>query len=235
MKTCSKCKVERGCSAFHKHSGKKDGLTSHCKNCRKVYSSENKEALAEYSRSHYWANKERASEKNKAYCEANRESVAKNKKKWYAANRGLCHERCKEYRKKRLRTDHAFRCRYLASRLIHQALSRGGHTKGGRTFDHLPYTPAELSEHLPSTLQDGYTEADFLSGALHIDHIFPQSLTPYDSLTHPNFQKAWALSNLRLITAEHNIAKGNKIEIVDDDGTLSFISYEQYLTLQDDE
>lgn len=197
----------------------------------KAWHEQNREVAAERNRAYREKNREAVAERMKAYREQNREAAAERNRAWREKNRGADLERKRVYRKKRLSTDATFRCRHLAAKSIHQALSRGGHTKGGRTFDHLPYTPAELSEHLLSTLQDGYTEAHFLSGELHIDHIFPHSLTPYDSLTHPNFQKAWALSNLRLITAEHNIAKGDKIEIVNDDGTLSFISYEQYLTL----
>jgi len=49
-------------------------------------------------------------------------------------------------------------------------------------------------------------------GKWHLDHIYPQSLLPYDSMKHPNFQKCWALDNLHPLEATENISKGNKIE-----------------------
>ena len=44
-----------------------------------------------------------------------------------------------------------------------------------------------------------------------IDHIYPQSLLPYDSMDHPNFLKCWSLDNLRPLEATENIRKGNKL------------------------
>ena len=42
-----------------------------------------------------------------------------------------------------------------------------------------------------------------------IDHILPQAAVPYDSLEHPNFQKCWALENLRPLEASENLSKGS--------------------------
>jgi len=47
----------------------------------------------------------------------------------------------------------------------------------------------------------------------HIDHIYPHSKLPYDTMDHPNFQKAWALENLRPLCAEENRRKGDKVEL----------------------
>lgn len=40
MKRCSICKEEKGCGEFNKHSGRKDGLQSHCRDCNKARSKE---------------------------------------------------------------------------------------------------------------------------------------------------------------------------------------------------
>lgn len=45
----------------------------------------------------------------------------------------------------------------------------------------------------------------------HIDHIYPQSLLPYTSMTDENFKKCWALDNLQPLEKIANIKKGNKI------------------------
>jgi len=58
---------------------------------------------------------------------------------------------------------------------------------------------------------DPYTGSTFTqAGELDIDHIIPQSKLRYDSLDHPNFQKCWALENLRPICSIENIRKSNK-------------------------
>ncbi len=242
MKRCSKCKVEQDESGFCRSKRSRDGLYPQCKMCVKVYQTANREVIAEYQKAYYDNNREAAAGYRKTHYEANREAVLEHKKVYYKNNREVIDEYQKVYReanreallerhnayvKKRLTTDAEYRCRILAAMGVRNALSRGGHTKGGRTFEHLPYTPVEMLAHLLSTLQNGHTEADFLSGALHVDHIWPHSLTPYDSLLHPNFQRAWALSNLRLISAEHNLAKGNKIEMLDSDGNYYFVEYDE--------
>jgi len=44
----------------------------------------------------------------------------------------------------------------------------------------------------------------------NIDHIIPQSKLTYTSLDEDNFQKAWALNNLRPLSAKQNILDGNR-------------------------
>jgi len=43
-----------------------------------------------------------------------------------------------------------------------------------------------------------------------IDHIIPHSDLPYDSMDHPNFQKCWALDNLRPLSAKQNLEEGTR-------------------------
>ena len=44
-----------------------------------------------------------------------------------------------------------------------------------------------------------------------IDHIIPQSKLIYESLDDENFQKCWALENLKPLDTLENLKKGNKI------------------------
>jgi len=76
---------------------------------------------------------------------------------------------------------------------------------------HLPYTQEQLKEHLENQFDSKMTWDNY-GTYWHIDHIYPQSLLPYDSLEHPNFQKCWALENLRPLEAKANIKKGNKVD-----------------------
>lgn len=58
---------------------------------------------------------------------------------------------------------------------------------------------------------DNYGRYNSNKQTWQIDHIIPQSLLPYDSFSHPNFQKCWALENIRPLETVANIKKGNKV------------------------
>jgi|TARA_R110000823_G_C15727310_1_gene479333 hypothetical protein len=110
-------------------------------------------------------------------------------------------------REARKRENVEYRLATNVSRNVRHALK--GERKSERTFEALPYTPQQLREHIESQFEDWMTWDNY--GLWHIDHIYPQSKLPYDSLEHPNFQKCWALENLRPLDAIENIMKSNKI------------------------
>jgi len=113
-----------------------------------------------------------------------------------------------ERRRDRLATDPALKIRRSVSALVYDAIvKKQGKTKGGSTFEHLPYTPQDLKEHLEKKFVEGMSWKNY--GDWHIDHIIPQAALPYDSLTHPNFQKCWALNNLQPLWAKENIQKSS--------------------------
>ena len=64
MKICSKCGIEKEKSEFSKDKGKKDGLSTICKQCCNVYN-------AQYRKAH----KNELAGKNKQWCEAHKERV----------------------------------------------------------------------------------------------------------------------------------------------------------------
>lgn len=78
------------------------------------------------------------------------------------------------------------------------------------TFEALPYTAEQLVEHLESQFDDKMTWDNY-GTYWHVDHIYPQSKLPFDSLDHPNFLKCWALENLRPLEAKENIMKSDKV------------------------
>lgn len=97
------------------------------------------------------------------------------------------------------------------SSAIHYGLTYHGGCKGtSSTWVALPYTPEQLKEHLQAQF-DAHMTWDNYGSYWHIDHIFPQSRLPYDSMEHPNFIKCWALENLQPLEAIENIKKSNKI------------------------
>ena len=93
---------------------------------------------------------------------------------------------------------------------IYRALkSSEGSKEGNSTLDTLPYTLSQLKEHLENQFEPWMNWDN--QGEWHIDHIYPQSKLPYDSMTHPNFLKCWALENLQPLEAKENIRKGNRL------------------------
>tara|TARA_B100001094_G_scaffold117052_1_gene112893 strand:- start:5520 stop:6122 length:603 start_codon:yes stop_codon:yes gene_type:complete len=91
---------------------------------------------------------------------------------------------------------------------VYLVLKKGAKSKGGSTFAHLPYTPAELKEHIEKQF-DRHMSWENYGTYWNLDHIIPQAALSYNSLTHPNFEKCWALNNLRPLEAKLNSSKGS--------------------------
>jgi endogenous inhibitor of DNA gyrase (YacG/DUF329 family) len=114
-----------------------------------------------------------------------------------------------EYRKERLKNDPRLRLRKNVGMTVREALKRQMANKNGTsTFEYLPYTPLQLMEHIESQF-DEHMSWDNYGDYWHLDHIVPQAALIYDSLTHPNFQKCWALNNLQPLERTKNISKGS--------------------------
>lgn len=202
-KTCTKCGLDKQVNAenFHKRSSSKDGFAHECKVCKSKrdsqYRKDNKEILSDNAKSFYQRNKEKIKSKTRKYYRDNKEKIIK---------------REYEYKKRRLKNDHAYRMRESVSNSIYCALFRKEHkgTKSSSCWSKLPYTPEELKEHLESQFDEHMTWDNY-GYYWHIDHIYPQSLLPYDSLDHENFMLVWDLKNLRPLNAIENMSKGNEI------------------------
>jgi len=187
----------------------------------KAYRQANKDKIAERNKAYQQANKEKFAKRNKAYQQANKEKIAEQRKAYRQANKEKIAEQNKAYtqankdkrsvyQKKRRATDPAFKIKNGISKSVWKALKKQGKTKGGSTFSALPYTSQDLAEHLEKQF-DEKMNWDNYGTYWHLDHIYPQSLLPYDNLAHPNFQKCWALDNLQPLEAIENLKKGNRV------------------------
>jgi hypothetical protein len=94
---------------------------------------------------------------------------------------------------------------------VHQSLRKHGGRKTGRLWDILGYGVDQLRDRLMLTIPEGYSWDDYLSGALHVDHIIPLSVFNFQRETDLDFRRAWALSNLQLLPAKQNIEKSAKL------------------------
>jgi len=112
-------------------------------------------------------------------------------------------------KRERLRSDPISRLKHNIRSAVHyHIVIRQGKEKGGSTFEHLPYTPQELREHIESQF-DKHMTWDNYGSYWQLDHIIPQSALIYDSLVHPNYQLCWALNNLQPLESKANASKGS--------------------------
>ncbi len=92
--------------------------------------------------------------------------------------------------------------------LVRNTLKERGISKNTASWPTiLGYSLDELEPHLRATLPEGYDWNDYLDGTLQLDHIVPVSAHNFTSIDDIDFQRCWALTNLRLISKEENHRK----------------------------
>ena len=187
-----------------KYSKKYDSM---CQKCGYKYSArksyiKNKEKYRSNQKEYYARHKKDIYERHKKY-----EFVHKQKMRIYRSN----------YRKRKCGKEPSYKLRLTISRSINRYLKLNNSSKNGNpAWLELPYTPQQLKEHLESQFEPwmnwknhGPVRLDHKTW--QIDHIVPQSALPYSSMDDENFQKCWALENLRPLEALENLRKSNKI------------------------
>lgn len=211
---CNKCKIEKNKSDFHTKKSTKDGLQYQCKQCTKEYYINNKEQFLKQKKQYSINNKEKIKEKSKEYYINNKEQI----KEYQLKNKNKILEYNKDYQKKRRLKDPTFNLRHNISHLINEALKKQNSSKTDKSIlQYLPYTINEFKQHLEKQWEpwmnwDNHGRINKNKKTWHIDHIIPQFFLPYNSMEEENFQKCWALENLRPLEAFKNIKKKNKIE-----------------------
>ena len=88
---------------------------------------------------------------------------------------------------------------------VRASMKRNGGKRSKRLFQALGYTVEELETRLLETMPEGSTWDDFTNGLLEIHHIRELWRFSYTSEDDPQFKKAWALSNLTLLTVEDHL------------------------------
>lgn len=182
-KTCSSCNKTKAIAFFGVQKDSKDGHRSCCRECKN-----NKE------KEHYYKNHK----EKRIRIKINRNKPEqRQKRKTY--NR--------KYQKYKRDTDLSYRLRQNIGRSIRMMINGA---KNRSLKDILPYSIEELKEHLSKKFRDGMSWENY-GYFWEIDHIYPQSLLPFSSITHPNFQKCWALENLQPLTIQENRIKQDKV------------------------
>ena len=191
-RVCSQCNKYKTSDNFWKSKHTKDGLYSCCVECKKLLESKHDRIL------------------NRRKC----------LKVWEANNSEKARSARNEWDKKKRNTDIGYKLRRNTMHAIVASVRNYSfNTKlerlKGHIFDHLPYTSDELKIHIESLWEpwmnwDNYGRFDGDKMTWQIDHIIPQSKLQFESFEDENFQKLWALENLRPLETITNIKKGNK-------------------------
>ena len=147
-------------------------------------------------------------EKAKAYQILYDQEHKKERIEWQKNNPEKTREAAKRFYQK-----HKTNLKYILNKKIKTAiwLSLMGNKNGWHWETLVGYTLTELKEHLEKTMPKGYEWIDYIKGKLHIDHITPISVFNFKKSEHIDFQRCWALENLRLLPARENLLKHNKL------------------------
>jgi hypothetical protein len=207
MKKCSKCGDVKEYVLFNKHSGKKDGYASNCKECDKQSRIDRAEKIREYNKS------ESGKKRTKTYKEKNKEKSSEYQKKYNSnLDPEVKRKRDREYMRKRMDRDFIFKlCQRLSSQL-HQALNSGGFKKlekKKRMEDILGCSWEYFVEYMRGMYMEGMTDNNNTRYGWHIDHILPKSLAYGKSVE--KLYELFHYSNLRPLWGDENLKKSNKI------------------------
>lgn len=193
---------------------------------KRVYYRENKAALNEKNRAYYQENREKLCLQKKEYESKNKEQIKAKRREYYLKNREYIKaksnayyqenrehviERNNRYERERRQRDPIFRLILNTKGAVYKALVReNGGKYGSKTLDALPFTIDQLREHLENQFDEHMTWDNY-GDYWHVDHIYPLSLLPYDSLEHPHFTLVWDLNNLRPLSAHENVTKNAQL------------------------
>ena len=185
MLICTKCKIEKETTEFHKHTTSKTGLQSQCKDCRNVY------------RNSFYSQNKHIS---KTYYENKKNSIKEERKQYFQDNK----EYFRKYKANRRKLDIQYRLSdYLRSRL-NKALK--GNYKTGSAVRDLGCSIEDFKLYLESKFEQGMNWNNY--GMWHIDHIKP--LVSFELSERKELLKAVHYTNLQPLWAIDNLKKGGR-------------------------
>ena len=187
MKSCSKCKIEKEFTSFHKSSRNKIGYRSQCISCENEYKEANKDKLKEYfknrvydpsiKKEYYLLNKERIKDNYRKYYENNKESKLEYQKEYQKNNK----DKRNSYLIERRQNDTLFKLITNVRNLIYNSFYYNGYSKNSKTEELLGCSFEELKQHLESKFEPwmNWDNRGLYNGELNygwdIDHVIPLS------------------------------------------------------------
>lgn len=214
-KTCTKCGETQPIELFALVRRCEPKRIAVCKACVKIHNAQ-----------HYAANKDALISKRKVFYAANRERIRAEKKtekkrmkaRLYAKKRL---DKASAYKRRMMHSNPVYRMRKNLSACVAHVLQRNGGRKNMSFMKKVPYTMDDLRAHLEKQFEpwmnwnnyglyrtDSWNDNNPATWTWQLDHIIPRSDLPYSSMDDENFQKCWALENLRPLSAKVNVVEG---------------------------
>lgn len=164
----------------------------------KKYREDNKEKISEGKKKCYEAKKDQYKEKNREYRRINEKTIKEYSKEYRRKNRERLSKKSTEHTRKKRKEDPLFRLKMQLNHRIRQSVTN----KYKNTKDIVGLEMKDLVEYLTKDLPNDFSWRDY-----HIDHICPCS----QATTEEELYKLQHFSNLRLVPAEDNLKKSNKL------------------------
>jgi hypothetical protein len=216
MKKCRKCEKILSVDNFGKSNKNKDGLKSHCKECKrqeskywrdnnqehcKKYREDHKDEIREKDRKYRTNNKEKIKKVKQQYVEDHKEDVAARKKKWYEENKDSVIEKKRDRRRNNINVRIAEGLRTRLRRALKNNTKRGSAVKDlGCSLDF-------FRKYMETKFAEGMSWENH--GEWHIDHIIP--LSSFDLTDRKQLLEACHYTNLQPLWAEDNLRKGARV------------------------
>ena len=206
LKRCCVCEeVKLNTSEyFGKLKKSKDGLKYECKQCKKAYYKDNREATIIRSHKYYEDNKENILVKQRAYNLTRVDESREYAQKYYENKSDDIKVRIRNYNRERARRDINFRLLVRYRTRVYKAVK--GTDKSKTTKELIGCTIDELKSHLEQKFKDGMTFENY--GEWHVDHIRP--CASFDFSNESEQLECFNYTNLQPLWAEENMKKHDK-------------------------
>jgi hypothetical protein len=159
----------------------------------------------EYKKQYYQKNKERI----KQYYEDNKERIKKDAKEYQLKNKEKIKIRVREYARKNRRENNKRQVTVNIRSLFVKTLKRQCVNKTDLFFKYTDIPMENYINHFEKNYPIEYLELT-TKGKYHIDHIIPCKC--YDLSDNEEIKKCWHPENMRLILAEENLIKNDKVD-----------------------
>jgi hypothetical protein len=220
-KVCSKCKLVKKVSEFHKQKDKQDGYRSHCKSCRIQTFKDNEEQLIKRRKELRQQNKDKINKRVREHYAKNIDIIRQKSKEYYQKNkeRLLIRDRLrskKEHIKKRTcerlqerkQKDPAYKALCNLKRKIVSVIR--GNPKADTSKKLLGCTKEEFIKHIESKFVEGMTWENYGYYGWHIDHIRP--CASFDMSDPEQQRQCFHYTNLQPLWMKDNLFKKDKYE-----------------------
>ena len=205
-KICTKCKIEKSLTEFHKDKHSKSGYRVSCKTCCNIIAMEFRRKYSQI------VNRENKDKKVCGYCKKERKVLefTKNRccKDGLASECKACKYKCNEaYSKARKLYDPEFKL--LKNMRIRLNNVLRGKSKSRATRQLIGIDFKTFSKWIEFQLEEGMTLQNYGS-VWHLDHVIP--ISSFNLLDEEELFKAMNWMNIRPLLALKNLQKANKID-----------------------